>query len=182
MILRAKVARLLNDIMVFVLMGVLLAAYDQQFFGHERPCPLCMLQRLGMVGVALGALMNLRFGLKPMHYAFSLLSALLGQVVATRQILLHICPNFPQYGVPVFGLSLYTWSYITQVCAIFAISGMLFLDSAHDRVHKHLRWWESMAFLLVFLLISGNIVTTFLECGFGDCPDTPRTEKVMENY
>ena len=45
--------------------GVLTAALVMQFVFGELPCPLCLLQRVALVGVAYGLLLNLRFGPQP---------------------------------------------------------------------------------------------------------------------
>ena len=112
---RTELALILNLLLIFIICSVLMGAFYIQFVEHETPCPLCMLQRAGMVGVALGALLNLRFGISPAHYALSLLSCLTGGLVALRQISLHVCPQFPTFGIPVLGLSLYTWSFLVFV-------------------------------------------------------------------
>src|SRR5438309_1966573 len=124
---KLRLARTLNAALAIILMLILSAAYYQQYFKHETPCPLCLLQRLGMIGVAFGAVLNLRFGIQPLHYGFSLLSAFFGGSVSVRQILLHICPGSPIFGYPVFGLSLYTWAFFTFCASIVAMILLLFL-------------------------------------------------------
>ena len=170
---RMSIARTLNALMVIVLMAILSSAYYQQYFKHELPCPLCILQRLGMIGVATGALMNLRFGIQMRHYGVSLLSAFFGGTVALRQISLHVCPNFPVFGIPVFGMSLYTWSFVAFCSAALAIIVMLFLYSAKDNLKVPMNWLAKSAFLLVFVLTLLNFITTFDECGLGPCQDVP---------
>src|SRR5579862_2934195 len=64
-----------------------------QFVFNELPCPLCLLQRIGFVGIAYGLLLNLRFGFKPSHYAVVILSGLFTAFVALRQIALHVIPG-----------------------------------------------------------------------------------------
>jgi disulfide bond formation protein DsbB len=167
------VIRTLNALLVLVLMGVLLSAYYQQFFKHEMPCPLCILQRLGMIGVSVGLLMNLRFGIRPEHYALSLLSAFMGGAVSIRQILLHICPGFPVFGIPVFGLSLYTWAFIVFCCSALAIIGFLFFYSPKDKSSTQMNYFEIFTFGLVFTITLMNFFTTFYECGVGFCLDVP---------
>lgn len=71
---------------------VLTVALVLQMFFHEVPCTLCLLQRVGFIGIALGFLMNLRFGFYPSHYALVILSALFTSFVALRQIALHVVP------------------------------------------------------------------------------------------
>lgn len=158
--------RLFNGLLVIVLAGVVTSAYAYQVRAAEEPCPLCLLQRLGMIGVAMGALLNLRFGVRPLHYGLSLLSALFGASVSIRQILLHICPGEPIFGIPFLGLSLYTWALIAFVCSMVAISILLFFEKVEVR---GLGLLGQVSFAFLFLLALANGVTTFLECGIGAC-------------
>ena len=172
-----KLARTLNALMALVLMGILLSAYYQQYFKHEMPCPLCILQRLGMIGVSVGALMNLRFGIQTQHYAVSLFSAFVGGAVSVRQIFLHICPGFPVFGIPVYGLNLYTWAFLAFCCSVLAIIGLLFLYSPKDDSRLPLNWLEKLAFIVVILVTLANFITTFDECGLGFCKDVPWVQR-----
>lgn len=160
----------LSNILVVVLSGVLLWAYLFQVFEHEQPCPLCMLQRLAMIGVGTGALMNLKFGFKAKHYAISLLSAMVGASISLRQISLHICPGFPTFGTPVFGLNLYSWAFLVFASSLFVISLLLFLyNPAFETPPKRLGFFSKLAFVFLFVIALANVVTTFLQCSFGPC-------------
>ncbi len=164
----------LNALMIVVLGGVLLSAYGVQFIFHEQPCPLCLLQRLGMLGVACGALLNVWFGVRMAHYGLCLLSAIFGGFVALRQISLHVCPGFaPPFGIPVLGLSLYTWSFFVFVCVVFGVAVLLFLYDPKDSQAEIAppNGFGRFACGLIFCIALANIVTTFLHCGLGICPD-----------
>jgi len=163
--------RFFNALVIFILCGVLLAAYSVQFFWHEEPCPLCMLQRLGMISVASGLLLNLFFGIRMSHYGLSLLSCLMGGVVALRQISLHVCPGFSVFGLPVLGISLYTWSFFVFVCSILAISLLLFLyrPTKSQEVPVQQEWFSKFALMITSIVTVANIATTFFQCGFGVC-------------
>ena len=87
-----------------------MSGFGYQLITHEDPCPLCLLERLGMIGIGVGALMNLRFGLRVEHLGLSLLAAFAGRLVSLRQIALHVCPEFPTFGSPVLGFDLYVWA------------------------------------------------------------------------
>jgi len=184
--------RHLNALMAVLLSAVLWGALAIQFIKHEMPCPLCFLQRLGMLGVASGALMNVKFGPRKAHYGFSLFFAVFGGFVALRQIALHVCPGFPIFGHPFWGLSLYTWSFIVFASSIFYI-GSLFLifdkstftilskgaaereGAAGSTKDLHMipyfhRWWQ-IAFILVFLVALTNCIGVLWQCGLGPCKD-----------
>jgi disulfide bond formation protein DsbB len=60
---------------------VLAAAFAAQFMLHELSCPLCLLQRILFATLAIGPILNIRFGPRPSHYAMSLLAAVAGAVV-----------------------------------------------------------------------------------------------------
>jgi len=163
--------RHLNAFMATVISGVLWGALAIQFFKHEEPCPLCLLQRLGMLGVAAGILMNLKFGIRKAHYALALISALFGGFVALRHISLHICPGFPTFGHPFWGLSLYTWSFFVFASSIAYIALLLLIfDQKTDKKESIKRnWCDHLAFILVFLVTLTNIFTTLWKCGLGPC-------------
>lgn len=163
----------LNALLILILSCVLLSAFGVQFIYHEEPCPLCLLQRLGMIGVACGALLNVVFGIRMSHYGLMLFSALFGGFVAMRQISLHVCPGFSAFGWPVLGLSLYTWSFIVFVCVVAYTAVLLFLyDPKESEIGSPpLNTWSKFAFVFIGLIAIGNIITTFMQCGWGPCVD-----------
>ena len=89
----------------------------------ELPCPLCLLQRIQFAMLAIGPILNLRFGPRPSHYALSLLAAVAGAAFAARQVLLHILPGDPGYGSALLGYHYYTWAFIGFAAAIVAHRG-----------------------------------------------------------
>jgi len=165
--------RNLNGLIVLVICGVLLSAYGVEFFWHEVPCPLCMLQRLCMISAAIGCLLNLCYGIKMPHYGLTLLSCLAGGTVALRQISLHACPGFPEFGFPVLGLSLYTWSFVVFACTVLAVSLLLFLYSPQQEEEQPSRFstFGKFVFGLLFSVTLANAITTFLHCGLGPCQE-----------
>ncbi len=163
--------RWLNFLFILVLCAILLAAYWYQFAMQMKPCPLCLLQRLGMIGIATALLMNLRFGIKVEHYGLALLSALLGRLVSLRQIGLHICPTFPAYGQPVFGYDLYVWAFIVFTCSIFSCAVLLIIYG-YSKSQSYPPTWnlpEKALFGLVLLLVLANTVTALRDCGLTNC-------------
>src|SRR5262245_51703044 len=107
-----------------------LVAFGMQFGLNELPCPLCMLQRVALVLCGFGFLLNLRFGVQPLHYGLSILSALLGFAAAGRQVMLHIVPGTGAYGSALFGLHLYTWSAILFAAIIAGIALLMLIGDA----------------------------------------------------
>ncbi len=176
--LMTRLVRTINALIILILVGVIFSAYYQQFFKHERPCPLCILQRLGMIGVSTGLMLNLRFGVKIAHYGLALLSAFIGGAIAARQICLHICPGFPIFGIPVFGLELYTWSFIVFCCAVLSIILLLFLYAPSQKSRLPLNAFEALAFMALIVITILNLISTYMECGFGPCIDLPWSQSV----
>lgn len=166
-----SIAIALNALLILILSGVLLSAFYVQFVYNEKPCPLCMLQRLGMIGVAVGALLNLRFGIRPQHYAVMILSTIVGSIIALRHILFHICSDSPLPDhLPVLGFHLYTWSFIVFTCSLITITVLLFLYTPVDRLkEKRLDVLSNIAFAVIFLITFANIITTFTQCGLRIC-------------
>ena len=166
-----RLSRTLNAFAAVVVSLVLMGGFAVQIFLGEQPCPLCLLQRVGMLGVISAALLNLRFGLSPARYAVGLLAALGGASVSIRQILLHIAPGSEPLGSPVMGLSLYTWAFIVFVSCMVGISILLFLHRPGDRGRspREMNRFEQTACALAFLVGLGNFGWTVVNCGLGLC-------------
>jgi disulfide bond formation protein DsbB len=162
-------AELLNAAGLAGLVVVLLVAYTDQFAGHDLPCPLCLLQRVAIVGVAFGLLLNLRYGPQPSSYGIMLLAALFGMAVAGRQVLLHIAPGTGSYGAPLLGLHLYSWSFLLFV----ATAILLLLPRPTSPVRPLPRELQYGLAWAAISLTALNAVTTFLQCGPLECPDNP---------
>ena len=165
-----------------------IGAYWIQFIEGEFPCPLCLLQRLAMLGVAIGAMMNLRFGVRTSHYAVTIFSAIFGAAVSARQILLHIAPgnpNGPGYGSPVFGWHLYTWGLVIFMATIGVVALMMFYEKHFDlntpASPRPMSKPVMAVCALVIFLTAANIFTTFLMCGLAPCPDSPEQYLLLSN-
>lgn len=174
-----RILKILNAIDVLGLSVVLLIAFILQIGLHELPCPLCLLQRIGILGIAFGFLLNVQFRIHPGHYALSLLAALLTAAMSTRQIFLHVVPGESSYGLPFLGLHLYTWVFIFCVAVIIYIAIIFSIFPQYAEVEnikpkgKTLQVLTHLAFAVVFLLTIFNGISTYLECGFKACPDNP---------
>ncbi len=158
----------------WVLILVLAAAFVAQFAFGEPPCPLCVIQRIGLMLCALGPLFMLvaqRDGdLTARDVAvgagISIASALFGAAASTRQVLLHILPNDPGFGSPALGLHLYTWCLLAFLAQIAASS--LMLVGTTWLPQRRIAPWPLTgitAMALAFIVVA-NLLSVIAEAGF----------------
>lgn len=173
--LTPRLAVTLNALGLYAIAFILLAAFAFQLALQELPCPLCLLQRVAFAALAVGPVLNLRFGPRPSHYALSLLAAILGAVFAMRQILLHIVPGDPGYGSAILGYHYYTWAFLCFAAAIALIAVFLLADRQFEGFDAapHLTGFEKTAVWLVIGVTAANVLAVFAECGPAICPDNP---------
>jgi disulfide bond formation protein DsbB len=173
----------LNVLSLYAVAFVLAAAFAAQLLLNELPCPLCLLQRIQFAMLAVGPILNVRFGPRPSHYALSLLAAVAGAGFATRQVLLHILPGDPGYGTALFGYHYYTWALIGFAVSVVLLSVMLLFDrqfARDDLDPTPPDTFASVAVWLVIGLVGLNVVSTFLMCGFGACADDPVVYEMLK--
>ena len=177
----AGFARSLNALGLLAVALVLAAALLLQLGLRELPCPLCLLQRAGLVAVGFGLLLNVRFGPSPLHYGLVILAALYGAMAAGRQVLLHIVPGSGAYGAPLLGLHLYSWCLILFVLVIALAAVMLLMEGQFERGRAvPAKAWHRLAmglYLAVTVLVG---IAAFVQCGPGACPDNPTGYRLLE--
>jgi disulfide bond formation protein DsbB len=171
----ARTAIVLNALALYAIALVLLMAFGFQLTRGELPCPLCLLQRVALVALAVGPVLNIRHGPRPSHYAMSVLAAMAGAVVAIRQILLHILPGDPGYGSAFAGLHYYSWAAVIFAVAIVLTGVMMLFDRQFDETipAPPPPRFATIAVWLVILIAVANIGSTLLECGLTWCADNP---------
>ena len=176
--------RNLNGLGLLMLNVILIFAFYDQFMYQELPCPLCLLQRVGLVAVMFGLLMNIQYGPKPLHYGLMLISALYGAIVALRQISLHVIPGTPGYGDPFMGWHYYTWAFIVFFLILLGSSVILMFPGQYegttDTVHAKKPLWCKIIITISLVMVATNAVSAFLECGVGACPDNPKKYETIE--
>lgn len=166
--------------------GVLSGAMFYFQFGlAELPCPLCILQRMGMMLSSLGALyivvQALRGTLTASGYmtglGLSILGALLGASISTRQILLHINPDDPGYGGAVLNMHLYTWALVSFIVVLVFAGVLLMFGTDFEPVAPDAKIGRVVTWVVigVFLFtVVANLVTVFALEGFNwFLPDDP---------
>ena len=107
---------------MFVIAGILTAAMTLQYVNGELPCPLCLLERVAMLGVCFGIMLNFRRGFSYQNTGFSLLFAIVLLVVSVRQSLLDIYPRpgHEYIGSAIFGIHMPVWSIIIALALLIA--------------------------------------------------------------
>lgn len=172
---------------------VMLSAFFIQFVKGEFPCPLCMLQRYGMILATIGALfviMQARRGtLTIARYAqglgMGLIAVLAGASVSVRQIELHILPGDPGYGEPFLRLHLYTWAFITFAIVMIYIGVMLMLmpkGIPAAPASGSAGWKLSTAIIWMFIaVVAANVIAIiFLEGFAAVLPDDPDSYTLID--
>jgi disulfide bond formation protein DsbB len=171
----------LNALSLYGVAAVLAAAFAAQFILNELPCPLCLLQRIMFTALAIGPILNVRFGPRPSHYALSLLAALIGAMVSTRQVLLHIMPGDAGYGSAMLGYHYYTWALLGFVAAIVLLAMILLFDKQFDGTRTPpASAFARTAVWLVIGLTALNVISTLLECGLSACADNPVVYELLK--
>jgi disulfide bond formation protein DsbB len=117
-----------------VVAGILTAAMVMQYVYGELPCPLCLLQRVAMLGVCFGLMQNFRHGFSDRNLGYSLLFSVFLLVVAVRQTLLDVYPRpgHEYVGGAVLGLHMPVWSILIATALITAFALKLCLIGTED--------------------------------------------------
>src|SRR5512132_4121825 len=162
-------------LMMFVIAGILTAAMTLQYVNGELPCPLCLLERVAMLGVCFGIMLNFQRGFSYQNTGFSLLSAILLLVIAVRQTLLDIYPRpgHEYIGSAIFGIHMPVWSIIIALSLLIAygiklaiLGGDEYLREADVSEFPAIR---RIADSLSIYVIAICLISVVLQCGFGEC-------------
>lgn len=167
--------RLVLLLMLAALAAILTAAMVLQVAFGEIPCPLCLLQRVAMLGCCFGLVQQLRAGESQRGAGFGLVFALLLLVISARQTLLDIVPRpgHSYVGQAVFGVHMPVWSVVIAVALLagFAIRFALFgapraaAVTAGSAMRRCARGLE----IYVVFVCAINFVAVVLQCGLGEC-------------
>jgi disulfide bond formation protein DsbB len=165
--------------MMAVIAGVLTAALYMQYERGELPCPLCLLQRVAMLGVCFGLMLNFRSGFSDRNLGYSLLFSVLLLVVAVRQTLLDIYPRpgHEYVGSAVLGLHMPVWSVLIAVALISAFALKLCIIGSEDGARApDRRSIVGRLAIVVSLYVIGLALVNFgsvvVQCGLGECHTT----------
>lgn len=164
--------------LIAVLAGILSAALVIQLVAGELPCPLCLLERLCMFGIALGVVLNLRDGFSDRNTGLSLIFSVLLLIIAVRQTLLDIYPRpgHEYIGSAILGLHMPVWSVLiaTATLAAFALKLAALGGDDHRQMHPpdSFSWVHPAGAVLaavILALAAANLVLVLLQCGISEC-------------
>ena len=162
--------------MMAVIAGILTAAMVMQYVYGELPCPLCLLQRVAMLGVCFGLMQNFRNGFSDRNLGYSLLFSVFLLIVSVRQTLLDIYPRpgHEYIGSAVLGLHMPVWSILIAVALITAFAIKLCVIGTEDgskppastSLIGKLAAVLSLYVIAIALINFGSVV---VQCGLGEC-------------
>jgi disulfide bond formation protein DsbB len=165
--------------MMAVIAAILTAAMVVQYGYGELPCPLCLLQRVAMLGVCFGLMQNFRSGFSDRNLGFSLLFSVLLLVVSVRQTLLDIYPRpgHEYIGSAVLGLHMPVWSILIALALITAFALKLCVIGTEEgtRPPERTSLFGRLATVLslyVIVIALVNFGSVVVQCGLSECHTT----------
>lgn len=164
--------------MMAVIAAILTAAMVLQYVWGELPCPLCLLQRVALLGICFGIMQQFRNGFSYQNTGYSLLFAIFLLIVSVRQTLLDIYPRpgHEYIGSAVFGLHLPVWSILIALALLIAYAlklalwgGDEYLRDARLAEYPLIRKLATALSLYVIAIGLINFGSVVLQCGLGEC-------------
>ena len=165
-------------LIMLVIAGILTAAMTLQYANGELPCPLCLLERLAMLGVCFGIVLNFRAGFSHQNTGFTLLAALFLLIVSVRQTLLDIYPRpgHEYIGSAILGLHMPVWSIVIALAILLAYAIKLSVIGGDEHLREHdvsefprLRTAAFALAVYVTAICAINLVSVVVQCGLGEC-------------
>lgn len=174
----------LNCVCLLVVSGCLGLLLYFQWALQEPLCPLCLLQRTGIILTGIGFMRNLRFGVKSAHYGMAVIGALLTGVSALRQLTLEGLPGQDAPGAVLLGMHFYTLSALFSLVALATIAGLLGVKSAEypatlvlmqmaeePDIQVRTPWARITTCATFTLLVGAHLAATMTACDPGICDE-----------
>ena len=177
--MKNKILPICDHLVLIILTLASFAALFFQLTLAELPCALCVMQRMGLYAISIGLLLNLSRGYHSKHYLMVILAALITSFMALIQILLHIVPGTGSYGDALWGLHLYTWTFILcMACIIYATLAGLFVQEKAALISNG--YFSKILFSFLFISLILNIISAFMESGPYLCPSDPQSYWLLD--
>lgn len=148
------------------------------------PCPLCLLQRTGIILTGIGFMRNLRFGVKSAHYGVALVGALLTGLIALRQISLEALAGQTPQGPMFQGMHFHTWTALFALVSILVIALLLCVKSAEypatllllqsaerEDEPRRIPWSRIVVSTLFLLMVGAHLVASLTDCNRTACDE-----------
>lgn len=164
--------------MMATIAAILTAAMTLQYVDGELPCPLCLLQRLAMLGVCFGIMLQFRHGYSYRNTGLSMIFSLFLLIISVRQTLLDIYPRpgHAYIGSAVFGLHLPVWSILIAVALLVAFAFQLIIWGGNPQLQQKsltqsplLRAFAAVLSLYVIVIGVINFVSVGVQCDLNEC-------------
>ncbi len=158
--------------------AILTTAMVLQYGFGELPCPLCLLQRVAMLGVVVALLMQFRTGFSYQNTGIAMLFALMLLVVAERQTLLDIYPRpgHEYVGTAILGLHMPVWGIVIGLGLLLAfilrlavLGGPRQAAAFPAETFPLLRRLGLIVGALVTVIALVNFGSVAVQCGIGEC-------------
>lgn len=175
----AAIARIINFLALFATCAVLLFVLYWQLVGDDLPGALALMQRIALVGIGLGFLLNVRFGSSESHFGIVIASAAIGLVIAARQAVAYAAGSGVALGQPMLEWPFYYWTVAGFFGAIVLGAALLFIEGQFVEGLRDTRpSGAAQAAGWLFVLVAlAHVVSALLQCGFEAClGDTPGYE------
>lgn len=165
-------AQRLNALGAIACALVIAGAWYFEFSTDEAPCPFCLMIRICFTGIAIGALLNVRYGVRAANYGLCLLFSVVGMVIAFYDVVSSY-PPISSWGSTAFmGLHLPTWGFISFAAATALIGLMLFWETQFDPDVRTAntrptawRFLADVAFVGITIITAGNVIIGYTVCG-----------------
>ncbi len=160
------------------LAAILTTAMGFQYIGGELPCPLCLLQRVAMLGICFGIIHHVRNGYDARNIGVGLVWSLFLLIVSVRQVLLNIVarPGHAYPGSAVFGLHMPVWSVVIALAMLLLFAGMLTLFDIKElsAAQPSPALTQTGAFVGFYVIVLAiiNFISVVVQCGLGACHTT----------
>nr|WP_245419725.1 disulfide bond formation protein B [Phyllobacterium salinisoli] len=164
--------------MLAAIAAILTTAMVMQYAWGELPCPLCLLQRVALLGVCFGIMQQFRNGFSYQNTGLGLLFTIFLLVVSVRQTLLDIYPRpgHEYIGTAIFGLHMPVWSILIALALLIAYALKLLLWGGNDNLRNArlsdyplIRTLATLLSLYVIAIGLVNFGSVVLQCGLAEC-------------
>lgn len=145
------------------------------------PSFLGILERSAGVGVAYGLILNLLWGMRPNHYAVTLLASVVGLLASGKDIFEHSSGGLKlDPNEVVFGYAEFEWAFASFAGVLLGCAFMLLWTRSWLSLDRGLVYHAGAARIFTFSVITWLmayiILSSFqilVNCGFRACPDDP---------